>query len=61
MQEQSNKRKENPDEMQHERIATVAYELWQARGCPEGSPEQDWFRAQEKLKNITKIDAPRAA
>jgi hypothetical protein len=27
-------------------IANVAYALWQQRGCPEGSPEQDWFEAE---------------
>lgn len=25
----------------------LAYELWQARGCPDGSPEVDWFQAGE--------------
>jgi hypothetical protein len=30
-------------------IAALAYELWQDRGCPIGSPEEDWFRAQERL------------
>ena len=34
----------------HREIAAMAYELWQARGCPEGSPEQDWFRAAERLR-----------
>ncbi len=34
----------------HERIAALAYELWQARGCPDGSPEDDWFRAEEELQ-----------
>jgi hypothetical protein len=31
-------------------IAALAYELWQARGCPIGSPETDWLRAEEELK-----------
>jgi len=31
-------------------IAALAHSLWQARGCPEGSPEQDWFRAAEELR-----------
>jgi hypothetical protein len=35
----------------HEDIATLAYELWRARGCPEGSPEEDWFRAAERLRS----------
>ena len=35
----------------HRVIATLAYELWRARGCPEGSPEEDWFRAAELLRS----------
>jgi hypothetical protein len=30
----------------HEEICALAYSLWQARGCPEGTPEEDWFRAE---------------
>jgi hypothetical protein len=33
-----------------ERISALAYALWQERGCPEGSPEVDWLRAEEELK-----------
>jgi hypothetical protein len=32
-------------------IAALAYKLWQARSCPEGSPEEDWFRAIEELRS----------
>lgn len=32
-----------------ESIAALAYQLWEARGCPEGSPEQDWHEAQQML------------
>src|SRR6266550_3142111 len=35
----------------HEDIAALANELWRARGCPEGSPEEDWFRAAEQLRS----------
>jgi len=31
-------------------IAALAYELWQARGCPYGSPEEDWFIAERQLQ-----------
>ncbi len=31
-------------------ISALAYELWIERGCPIGSPEVDWFRAEEDLK-----------
>jgi Protein of unknown function (DUF2934) len=34
-----------------ESIAVRAYELWQERGCPDGSPEVDWFAAEEELLN----------
>ncbi len=34
----------------HAEIAALAYELWQARGCPEGSPEQDWHEAAKELR-----------
>ena len=33
----------------HEQIAVLAYDLWQQRGCPEGCPEEDWFRAEQEL------------
>lgn len=36
----------NPEE-----IAVRSYELWQERGYPLGSPEIDWFRAEEELRN----------
>jgi len=37
----------------HDDIATLAHELWQARGCPVGSPDDDWFRAAEELRSRT--------
>ena len=37
----------------HADIAALAHELWQARGCPDGSPEEDWFHAAEKLRSRT--------
>ena len=33
----------------HEQIAALAYRLWQARGCPENSSEEDWFEAEVAL------------
>jgi len=32
-------------------IAALARAVWEARGCPEGLPEDDWFRAERALKN----------
>jgi hypothetical protein len=37
-----------PAPSQHE-IATLAYALWQQRGCPEGSPDVDWLKAEAEL------------
>jgi hypothetical protein len=30
-------------------IAELARALWRARGCPDGSPEEDWYRAEQAL------------
>jgi hypothetical protein len=38
----------------HDQIAARAHELWLARGCPEGSPEVDWFRAAAELRSQSK-------
>ncbi len=35
----------------HEAIEQLAYALWQARGCPFGSPEKDWTDAEEQLRH----------
>jgi hypothetical protein len=32
-------------------IAERAYEYWQQRGCPIGTDQEDWFRAERELKN----------
>jgi hypothetical protein len=37
-------------------IATRAYELWQARGCPVGSDQEDWFTAEAELRIIIEED-----
>lgn len=33
-----------------EEIGARAYRCWHERGCPEGSPEVDWQRAEEELR-----------
>jgi len=32
-------------------IATRAYRCWHERGCPAGSPEVDWERAEQELRS----------
>lgn len=34
----------------HAEIEQLAYQLWEARGCPQGSPEIDWFEAVKELR-----------
>jgi hypothetical protein len=35
---------------QHEAIEKLAYRLWEERGAPSGSPDDDWFRAEHELR-----------
>jgi DUF2934 family protein len=37
----------------NEAIAKLAYAHWEARGRPEGSPEEDWLRAEQELQFMT--------
>jgi hypothetical protein len=38
---------------EHEQASAIlAYHFWQERGCPIGSPEEDWFRAEQALNAI---------
>ena len=32
-------------------ISKLAYQFWQARGCPEGSPDDDWLEAERQLQD----------
>ena len=36
--------------LMQEAISALAYSLWRSRGCPEGTPDEDWFNAEEILK-----------
>jgi DUF2934 family protein len=31
-------------------VAALAHRLWQDRGCPDGSPETDWYEAERQLE-----------
>src|SRR5215831_968826 len=33
----------------YQQVAALAYSYWEARGYQGGSPEQDWFRAEQEL------------
>ena len=36
----------------HDEIAQLAYSYWEERARPEGSPDIDWFRAEEELRRV---------
>jgi hypothetical protein len=39
-----------------EAIAGLAYSLWQSRGCLEGTPDEDWYDAEDILRTSGKIE-----
>jgi hypothetical protein len=41
-------------------IAALAYGLWTERGCPIGSPDDDWFQAEAELRNEVQAQAAAA-
>jgi hypothetical protein len=36
-------------------IAALAYQIWLERGCPIGSDQEDWFRAEEDLRKLAQV------
>jgi hypothetical protein len=41
----------SPEGIAHEDIAVRAYRLWEERGSRVGSPEEDWFRAEQEIRS----------
>ena len=41
------------ESQQHELTKRAAFFLWEQRGCPFGTPEVDWFRAEEEMRAQT--------
>ncbi len=41
--------RENSDPDRDE-IARLAHSYWEARGCQDGSAEEDWIRAEQELR-----------
>lgn len=42
-------------------IGELAYRIWQARGCPEGTAEQDWLDAERQLRSPQRAAEPTAS
>jgi hypothetical protein len=45
----------------HEITANLAYQLWEQRGRPFGSPEVDWFAAEKTFGGVTATSGTGAA
>jgi hypothetical protein len=46
------KQLESPRQLEppsHQQIAELAEKYWAERGWPQGSPEEDWLRAEQEL------------
>ena len=39
----------SPSVSRRERISLLAYNYWEQRGRPCGSPDEDWFRAERDI------------
>ena len=37
--------------LDQEAIARLAYSYWEDRGCQNGSPDEDWFRAEAEIRS----------
>ena len=35
----------------HDQIVQRAHQLWEERGRPSGSPDEDWFKAEKELSS----------
>jgi hypothetical protein len=38
----------------HEMVEAMAYQLWVQRGCPIGTDQEDWYRAEAELRNASR-------
>jgi hypothetical protein len=41
----------------HDQIALLAYAYWEERGCPSGSAEEDWLRAEQEISGSSRRPA----
>src|SRR5215472_7327946 len=45
--------------IREEAVAKLAHQLWIDRGCPHGSAEEDWYRAESLLRQDEKPSSRR--
>jgi len=39
----------------YDQISALAYALWLERGCPIGSSDEDWYKAERALKDTAQV------
>lgn len=47
----------NDTQLRQNDIERVAYRLWEERGRPDGSPEEDWRRAEHEVAAL-EVESP---
>ena len=47
---------ETAEPQNREQIAALAHALWQARGCPDGTPDEDWLQAEQEIAESKRMD-----
>ena len=57
--ERSGSKTQAPEPAGADAVAKLAYALWLGRGCPHGSPEEDWYEAERLLKRTAGNVEPR--
>jgi hypothetical protein len=45
--------------IEESQIRAKAHELWVERGCPNGTPDDDWYRAEQLLRETAVAKRPR--
>jgi hypothetical protein len=48
-------------ESERDHVELAAYYLWEQRGCPIGSPQVDWFQAEEQFRRAARDEPPEPA
>jgi hypothetical protein len=42
-------------------ISALAFSIWQESGCPQGTAEEDWRRAEQQVRTSHEMEELRAA
>jgi hypothetical protein len=54
---ESNEEILRPAVSEYEQIELLAYSFWEARGCQGGSPEEDWYQAEQEFRRRREMEA----